>query len=282
MKSRLVTLAATLMLLVAMGATSAAEDRIEIGVTFEVRAGHFTNGFDAAQIAELTARSGTTVAQALERHIKFVAFTGNAAAPYKLQVLLANPKQNDSEDISGFGFHLKLTGPDVPATAARYLEFRPADRFFEPVGSVDALVREIDQAIDKMDYRDFVATFLSEIPIADSGEFRKDQTSWWVIKRDRLALCIGYDSVLQVKSQFPFGDGDQIRRESFPAKVIDIQSEAGIIAETTDALGDKARLLHNVDQAKVKVERVAVSDYYLCQAPVSASEVSFPEAGGGQ
>jgi hypothetical protein len=280
MKSDLLGFAVALTLLMVSGSTAATEDRVEVGVVFEVQAQHFTNGFDPEQVADFTAKSSDAIARALERHIRFVTFTTNTAAAYRLHVLLANPEKQDAPGISSFGFHLDLTGPDVPPSAKSYVEFRSIDRFFESIGSVDALAREIEEAINKLDHRAFVATFLSEIPIADNAEFRKNQTSW-VVERDRLALCIGYQSLLRVLSQVPFGD--QMRREWFLAKVIDIPSEpTRIFAETTDDPGGNARLLRDVDEAKVKVERVAISDYLLCQAPVPASDVSFPDTGGDQ
>lgn len=278
MKSGILGLA--LILLVIPGPPAGAQDRVEVGVVFDVRAQHFTDGFDATEEAAFVAKGGEAIVRSLDRHIKFVRFTNNIAAAYKLRVLLANPEKKDAPGtVSGFGFHLELVGPDAPRTAKSYVEFRPKDRFYEPVGGVDALAREIEEVIENLDYRAFVANFLSEIQIADKAEFRKDQESW-VIEGDRLSLCIGYDSLLRVRSQFAFGT--QTRREWFPAKVVDIASESRIFAETRGLPGSNIELLQDVDETKVKVERVAVADYYLCQAPVPASEVTFPEAGGGQ
>lgn len=271
-------LALALSLLMASGTTAAAEDRVEVDVTFEVLAQHFTNGFDAGEVKDLTAKADEAIARALDRHVRFVDFNVDSDTDYKLHVLLARADKKDTPQVSEFGLHLELTGPNVPPSAKNYVVFRSIDRFFEPIGSVDALAREIEESINNLDYRAFVTNFLSEIPIADSAEFRKDQTSW-IISRDRIALCIGYQSLLRVLSLVPFGD--QTRREWFVAKVIDIPSEpTRIFAETTDESGTNARLLRDVDETKVKVERVAVSDYLLCQAPVS--DVDFSDVGGGQ
>lgn len=278
MKDKVLGVVFALTLLVATGWGVQADDRVEIGVTFDVQAQHYTNGFSTEEVSDLEAKSGEAIVRALGRNVKFVQFTTNAAAAYKLSVLLARPEITDAPGRSDFGFHLALTGPDAPPTAKDYVLFRPAAQYLEPIGSVDALTREIEEAINNLDYRDFVGKFLSEIPIADSAEFQKNQTSW-IISRDRLALCIGYQSLLRVLSLVPFGD--QTRREWFVAKVIDIPSEpTRIFAETTDESGANARLLRDVDETKVKVERVAVSDYLLCQAPVG--DVDFSDVGGGQ
>jgi len=279
--SKLLGLAAALACLVAFSADSGAEDKVEIGVVFEVNAGHFTNAFDPADVPRFTAESAAAIARALDQQIRFVEFSDNPAAAYRLQVLLADPERKDPPGASSFGFHLKLSGPDIPASAKDYVEFRPKDRFFERVSSVDALVREIEVAFERIAEQGFVKKFLSDIPIADSAEFHKDQSMSWIIKRDRQALCIGIDSVLKVRGQIPFGSGNQMRRASFSAKVIDIPSEPGIFAETTAAPDSNLDLLKDVDQAKVKVERVGVSDYFLCQEPVSPGDASF-EAGDSQ
>jgi hypothetical protein len=280
MKSKLLGWAATLTLLVAFDAASAAEDKVEIGVVFEVQASHFTNAFDPADVTKFTAQGGAAIALALDQQIRFVEFSNNPAAAYRLQVLLADPERKDPPGASSFGFHLKLTGPEIPASAKDYVEFRPKDRFFEPVSSVDALVREIGLAFEKIAGQGFVKKFLSDIPIADNAEFHKDESLSWIIKRDRQALCIGFDSVLKVRGQIPFGT--KMQRTSFSAKVIDIPSEPGIFAKTMPSPESDLELLKDVDQAKVKVERVGVSDYFLCQEPVSPGDASFPEAGGGQ
>jgi hypothetical protein len=280
MKSKRLGLAAMLTWLVAFSAASAAEDKVEIGVVFEVHASHFTNAFDPADVTKFTEQSGAAIAQALDQQIRFVQFSTNPAAAYRLQVLLADPERKDPPGASSFGFHLMLTGPEIQPTAKDYVEFRPKDRFFERVSNVDALVREIGMAFEKIAEQGFVKKFLSDIPIADSAEFHKDQAMSWTIKRDRLALCIGIDSVLKVLGQVPFGT--KMRRASFAAQVIDIPGEPGIFAEPTTAPDGNRDLLKDVDQTKIKVERVGVSDYFLCQEPVSPGDASFPEAGGGQ
>jgi hypothetical protein len=273
MLSKMFRWVAALALLLASASTALAEGKVEIGVVFEVKAKHFTNALGADADA-FAAKAKAAIIEVLDRHLKFVVFTDNPQAAYLLNVVLASPDMAEQPSYSAFGFHLQLSGPGIPPSAKDYVEFRPKERFLDPVGSADALARETDDVIDKIDYRAFVARFLSEIPIADGADFHNDQgQTSWQIKESRLALCLGYDSLLRIQSQFPYSG--RTRKDWFPAKVIDLQDDANIYAETTGA-----PLLSSADATQVKGLRVSVADYYLCDAPVPASATTFPDAGG--
>ncbi len=267
---------AGLLLMTAVTA-AAAQERVEVGVTFDVRALHFTSAFDDEGIQALKVATGAAIAEALGRHVRFLRFSASDTAAHRLEVVLARADGTDQAGVSEFGLHLRLQGGELGGSRQTYLVLRPIDRFFEPVGSVEGLTREIEQAINGSDHRALVADLLSEIPIADDARFMREEASW-VIERDRLALCIGYNSRLRVLSQVPFG-ASGVRRDWFPAVVIDvIDPQNRIFAETADEAA-KARL-QGMDPARLKVERVAVADYFLCQMPIPASEVDFSDAGG--
>jgi hypothetical protein len=199
-----------------LAATGAwADDRATVGVTFRLEQPRYRLEFTPAELVALESKAAQVIAMRLGGRIGFVRFapgrTGDAVLAFRL-----DDNVRTARGLREVGFHLELSGGGI-APRRTYWKFRAQDRFAEPVGSVEALVREIDLRVQETDHKVLVTELLSEVPIARSGKVWRNPLGW-VIPHRNADLCMDLKSLLRVENTLPSGAGPVLKE--YTAKAV--------------------------------------------------------------
>lgn len=266
-----------------------AQAKTEVGVVFLLPDPRYTDEFRNEDIPGLTASAAAAVAGALDDKIRFLDFSTNPNARYRLTVRLDRAEGSRAEGPAEFGFHLSLKGPEVGEDARGYLVFRTKDEYLSSIGDQPALVREIElkfkHELDN-NHTMLVKRLLKYVAIAENGDFyRQQQRIRWIIHQNRSALCLDKESRLQVRNAFPDIFGETVHH-AFEAQVLDVdrQDDAIVSRPVTSRDDEMIEELMAADPPEVvEVERVFVIDYRrYCRQPISGDGVDFSQGGGAQ
>ena len=218
-------------LLVAWAAASAqATDRPRVAVSFELNERRLQNAFQPAQRKDLEARAAAVIAQRLGERIGFVAFSAEPqAATHALVVRLEAAPGSSQALFKETLLRLEITGPGVAARSLSW-RFRPEERYGDPTGGVEALVREIELRTRDIDYRALIQDVLSQVAIAREAQVWQDPVGW-VIPYRKSELCLDFRSMLRIESMLPSGAGPVLREYMARASAdFDPPSSAGVTA----------------------------------------------------
>lgn len=261
-----------------------AQEKTEVGVTFELTDPRYTDEFRDENIPDLKAEVATAIAGALDDKIRFLDFSTNQEASYRLTVHLGRAERSQARGPAEFGFHLLLTGPEVREDATHYLVFRTKDQYSSPIGDRSALVREIELKLKQADHHELVRGVLRHVAMAEDGDFyRRQRQVGWIVHRNRAALCVDRDSRLVVLNAFQFLG--QKTHHPFEARVLDVDRPDGGIVSIAVSSKDPEMIdeLKETDPLEVEVERVFLIEYRrFCRQPVRGDEVDFSQEGGAR
>jgi len=255
---------ASLAVWLAGAAVATAQDKIEVGITFGLKARHFTDELTDAQIAQLNDMASAAIARTLNAGVGFLSFVANSAAPLQLSIELDRSDRADSLGEAEFGLFVALKGPDIPQPSESYLIFQTSLNFGDNFSSIDAFSRQIVETFSDKHQRKLVSDLLSQVAIADHADFQRE-TSSWIIQRDRVLLCLGAKSRLVVLGKVPNELG-ALRDVDVSALVINVENpDDWIFAKAKDNPDDPViALLQAASPDQLKTERVAVAEYMRC------------------
>jgi hypothetical protein len=253
-----------------------ATSKTEVGVSFQLTDKHYLDEFRDDQVPEILARAGAAAAGALNERIRFLSFTANPAAPYRLAITLDRAEGSPADLPAEFGFRIALDGPDVREDARTYIKFRGMEHYSDLIVSIDSLVEEIRLRISQADYTSLIGSVLKYVAIADGGEFASNPARW-IIATDPGESCFDIDSRLRVTNRFPPRNG--ISRYPFEGMVRE-SSLPGRLVVMLDPNADPpmSELLRTTPPTDLKVEKIFVIVYRrFCARPVAPSQVDFSQ-----
>ena len=256
--------------------------KTEVGVIFTISDPHYTDEFKDEAIPALNEAAAAAIANALDDKIRFLDFSRNAHAAYRLTVRLDRAGGSGADGPAEFGFHLVLTGPEVSEHEPGYLVFRTKDQYQNSIGDEASLIREIEEAMEKAPHSELVRQTLQHVAFANEADLNLEPLAW-IVYRDRALLCIEKGSrliVINVWTDPLLGD----TREAFEARVLDtVREDGGMVSlADTSVLPDMIELLRATDPGEVVVERIRILEYnrYCPPQLVPADQVEFSNAGG--
>lgn len=265
-----------------------ATDRPRVSVSFELSERRLQNAFQPAQRKELEARAAAVIAQRLGERIGFVAFSADApAGPHMLAVRLEAAPGSSQALFKETLLRLELSGPGVVTARSLSWRFRPEERYGDPTGGVEALVREIELRLRDIDYRALIQDVLSQVAIAREARVWQDPVGW-VIPYRKAELCLDFRSVMRIESMLPSGAGPVLREYTARASA-DFDPPAGPGSPGTTAL--RGRLFMQPEGSaeglaelrRARPEEVSVRGVYVieyrqlapCGGPVPLEAVDF-------
>lgn len=187
-----------------------ATDRPRISVSFELAERRLQNAFQPAQRQDLEARAAAAIAQRLGERIGFVSFSAAPpAAPQLLKVRLEAAPGSAQALFKETLLRLELTGPGLTPRSLSW-RFRPEERYGDPTGGVEALVREIELRLRELDDRALIQDVMSQVAIAREAQVWQDPVGW-VIPYRKTELCLDFRSLLRIESMLPSGAGPVLR-----------------------------------------------------------------------
>lgn len=264
-----------------------AAEKTVVNVVFELADRHYTDELGTEGTADLRASGATAVAEVFSERFGFLEFQSGAASQYTLTVRLGRAEGLGTENTE-FGFHISLSGPDVPQDAKNYLVFRTKDQYLAPIGTPETLTAEIRGRMAQIG-RDFlIHDVLHYISIADAGEFVGSPVWVWLIDRNRNQLCITDRSSLEVVASMPkaavgrvsarFVAVDTVVEDPEHPALRDAVSRSKIIATPMSASAQEMlEVLRSAEPSKVVIKRVFVLRYEpeCPPQPTPPSEVDF-------
>ena len=271
-------------------APAQATDRPRVSVSFELAERRLQNAFQPAQRKELEARAAAVIAQRLGERIGFVAFSAEPpASPQTLAVRLEAAPGSSQAMFKETLLRLELTGPGLAARSLSW-RFRPEERYGDPTGGVEALVREIELRTRDIDYRALIQDVLSQVAIAREAQVWQDPVGW-VIPYRKAELCLDFRSLMRIESMLPSGAVPVLREYTARASA-DFDPPAGAASPAgpvTTAL--RGRLFMQPEASaeglaelrRARPEDVSVRGIYVieyrqlapCSGPVPLEAVDF-------
>jgi hypothetical protein len=259
-----------------------AQDKVNIGVTFSLKARHFTDDLTDDQVAQLNQMASAAVARTLNAGVGFLNFSTDTTAPLQLAVELDRSDRADKLGEAEFGLFVVLKGPDIPPESESYLVFQTSQNFGNAFSSLDAFSRQIVQTFNDENQRKLVSELLSHVAIADHADF-ESLTSQWIIPRDRTLLCLGNKSRLVVVGQVPNQAG-ALRDVDVNALVVTtVNPRNWIFARVKDDPDDPViNLLAAAPADQLKTEKVVVLEYMRCDEALTGVGLAVSSNGGTQ
>jgi len=273
---------ASVALWLASAAVATAQDKIEIGVSFSLRARHFTDELTDAQIAQLNDMASAGIARALNSGVGFLNFKIGSADPHQLSIELDRSDRSSNLGESEFRLFVKLNGPGFARPLESQLIFQTITNYGTNFTSIDALSRQIEQTFSDANQRQLVSELLSQVAIADHADFQRE-TSSWIIHRDRVVLCLGSKSRLIVLGKVPNEVG-ALRELDVAAVVINVDNpDDWVFAKARDNPEDPVLpLLLVASPDQLKTEKVVVAEYMSCNRATTVPGSGYSGGGDGQ
>ena len=268
--------------------TRAAQLRPIVAVSFDLAVPRWQAHFGDDR-AVFEKQAAVRIAQWLGDKLGFVSFDPKATSAPMLVVHLevvpgAVARQNKETQL-----RLELTG--AGSTAPVVLPFRHEDKFREPIGGEQGLLKELELRLDVINRQALVGQ-LSKVSIAKEAHLWKTPVSW-VIPYSRGDLCMDFDSVLRIVSMMPSDAGPQQKtfrtrakgefRPEGSAPPLDWIGRLFAVPEKStppeesetglDALG-------SVDPQKVSIQAIYVLDYQRMQPCIGATSPATVEFRG--
>lgn len=267
---------ASVALWLAGAAAAVAQDKIEVGVSFSLKARHFTDELTEAQIAQLNDMAGIGIARALNAGVGFLDFKAGSGQPHQLSIDLDRSDRSNGLGETDFYLFVTLSGPGLAQPLESKLIFQTIANFSTTFASIDALSRQIEQSFDDANQRQLISELLSQVPIANHADFERE-TSSWIIRRSRAVLCLGSKSRLIVVGKVPNEVG-ALRELGVAAIVINVENpDEWIFARTKDDPDDPVLpLLLAASADQLQTEKIVVAEYMRCNraATIPASGLS--------
>jgi hypothetical protein len=271
--------------LLGAAAPAQATDRPRISVSFELAERRLQNAFQPAQRQDLEARAAAVIAQRLGERIGFVSFSAAApAAPQVLKVRLEAAPGSSQALFKETLLRLELTGPGLTPRSLSW-RFRPEERYGDPTGGVEALVREIELRLRELDDRALIQDVMSQVAIAHEAQVWQDPLGW-VIPYRKTELCLDFRSLLRIESMLPSGAGPVLRefltRASAdfdpPGTVGGAAALRGRLFTQPEAGAEGVAELRRVRPEDVSIRGIYVVEYRQlapCAGPVPLDAVDF-------
>lgn len=188
-------------------ACTAGRARPVVAVSFDLAVPRWVNTFGDQRDA-LQAKAAQAVASWLDQQMGFVDFEAGSSGPHRLVLHLEVAPDAGTRPYKETQLRLELLGQ--PTAQPLVWRFRPDDRFGEPTGGVDGLVREIGLRLGGIDKQALVRQVLSRVPIASEAQLWKDPVGW-VIPYSRTDLCMDLRSLLHIENMMPSGAGPVLK-----------------------------------------------------------------------
>jgi hypothetical protein len=260
-----------------------AADRPRISVSFELVERRLQNAFQPAQRADLEARAAAAIALRLGERIGFVSFSAAPpAAPNLLTVRLEAAPGSAQALFKETLLRLELTGPGLTPRSVSW-RFRPEERYGDPTGGVEALVREIELRLRELDYRALIQDVMSQVAIAREAQVWQDPVGW-VIPYRKTDLCLDFRSLLRIESMLPSGAGPVLREfltrasADFDPPGAAAAALRGRLFTLPEAGAEGVAELRRVRPEDVSIRGIYVVEYRQlapCTGPVPLDAVDF-------
>lgn len=259
-----------------------AQDKVDIGIAFALKAKHFTDELTDEQIGKLNDMASAGIERALNAGVGFLNFEAGSADPHQLSIELDRSDRSDSLGESGFDLFVTLNGPGFAEPLESKLIFQTIANFATRFPTLEAFSRQIEQTFDEANQRQLVSDLLSQVAIADHADFQRE-TSSWIVHRDRVVLCMGHKSQLIVVGKVPNELGS-LREMVATGIVVNVDNpDDWIFARAKDDPEDPViALLQAADPARLETKKVAVVAYTKCELPKTVSQAALPAGGGEQ
>lgn len=276
-----VVLLTALMYLVTVDPVIAA-DRPSVVVTFELNEPRLQNAFKPAQRKQVESLAADALAKRLGERIGFMAFSSQPPGAYSLIVRLEATAESTSTLFKETILRAELNMPGAASRSLRW-RFRPADRYGDPSGGVEGLVREIDLRTKDIDFSALIRDVLGQVPIAREAQIWKDPVGW-VIPYRKVDLCMDFHSVLRIENMLPSGAGPVLKEfkarasADFAPRGPSANAFRGQIFTEPMPAQDGIAELRSARSEDVTIRGVYVVEYMQlapCTGPVSVDDVEF-------
>jgi hypothetical protein len=279
-----------------------ATDKPKVSVRVEVVERTYRNELSADELRWVEDQASHAVAARLAREFGFLSFD-IASAPLLLSARLV-PRVQATFPETGFQVALsRATGERVGDPAGVWWTFRPAEAYgMQHIVSKEDFEREIELALDKVDYAQLMHSALAAVTISTDAELVRTTASvgssgeitgfvGWKIPYLCRDLCIDRDSVLVVESVVPI-DPIGPAQLAFRARALRRGAAPGEDPLDQPVMGEAERGQAHLDdlvrapRKKISVQGVKMLEYRRlvedahCGASSSPAVVAFGDEKG--
>lgn len=166
-----------------------------------------------------------------------------------------------------YGFYVALRSGTAPALAMPYLRFRSADRFGTTLGSPEAFVAEMRDAVSRAESIDILnGKVFSQIDFTNKVKYDGPDTGW-IVEHAPGELCLALECRLRFRNRFRQGSNPResvryARVEYLGQQILGVPERA-------------APFPAGIDHAAIDVRSARVVAYRRdCTGPVEVSPVS--------
>jgi hypothetical protein len=180
---------------VAYAPGAAAQDPTRVAVHVQLKDAMFRLGF-GPQVPQIEKRLAEVIAQQIGQRVGFVRFVPLGTEADRLTFSLDRNDRASTGHQVDRGFWVQLTQTGKPPEEVYWFTLRPAHTTSAGVGSADALVADVQSALERQDFA-ILQKLLKTVPVALEAMISENPLGWALpFRRD--VLCMRNETELQV------------------------------------------------------------------------------------